>query len=205
VPVAFDCECGNRWWSPPDVGCRICGPSATSVPDPVVWSIDRLPGTAVFLSGQLRDGERFARVVAMGITDFVDVAGGAHYVWRPSADEIAAAGVAYVEIAGVEDTNTDLPDFAFERVAEALADAARRGEKALVFCAAGLKRSPHLLYGVLRSRGYEPDAAWATLVTARPCLDPWQPYLDAAERWLADVTPTAARLRRDRRPCTRQR
>src|SRR6266542_2961581 len=148
MPVAFDCECGNRWWSPPDVGCRICGPSATSVPEPVVWSVDRVPGTDVFLSGQLRDRDRFAQLIAMGLKVFVDVAGGAHSVWRPSADEIAAADVSYVEIAGIEDTNTDLPDFAFERVAQALAASASRGERALVFCAAGWKRAPHLLYGV---------------------------------------------------------
>lgn len=185
MPVAFDCECGNRWWSPPDVGCRICGPAATSVPDPIVWSVDRVPGTDVFLSGQLRDWERFAQMIAMGMTVFVDIAGGAHYVWRPSAEEIAAAGVSYVEIEGVEDMNTDLPAFAFEQLAEAVAEATLKGQRALVFCAAGLKRSPHLLYGVLRSWGFDAEAAWARLLAARPCLDPWQPYLDAAERWLA--------------------
>jgi hypothetical protein len=48
MPVSFECECGNRSWSPPDVDCTICGPLATSVADPIVWSVDRVPGTEVF-------------------------------------------------------------------------------------------------------------------------------------------------------------
>src|SRR5437763_1180206 len=163
MPVAFECECGNRWWSPPDVGCASCGPVATSVPDPIVWSVDRLPGTDVFLSAQLRDRERFAEIVAMGITSFVDIAGGAHYVWRPTEHEIAEAAVSYAVVAGVEDTNRDLPDFAFEHVASALREAGDKKQRTLVFCAAGLKRSPHLLFGVLRSWGLDAERAWALL------------------------------------------
>jgi hypothetical protein len=55
----------------------------------------------------------------------------------------------------------------------------------LVFCAAGLKRSPHLLYGVLRSWGYGAKPAWDAVTSARPFVDPWDAYLAAAERWLA--------------------
>jgi hypothetical protein len=188
MPVAFDCECGQRWWSPPDVTCTVCGPSATATPDPVIWSVDRIQlpwRDGIFLSAQLRDAARFAEVAALGIRVFVDVAGGAPYVWRPSADEIAAAGVTYVEIAGVEDLNTDLPPFAFRRVAEALGHAVATEQKTLLFCAAGLKRSPHLLYGVLRSWRFTPRSAWKAIVDARPFVDPWQPYLEAAERWVA--------------------
>ena len=188
MPVAFDCECGQRWWSPPHVTCTVCGPSATATPDPIIWSVDRIPlpwRGAIFLSAQLRDPERFADVAALGIRVFVDVAGGAHYVWRPSAEAIAAAGATYVEIPGVEDLNRDLPHFAFQRVAEALGDAVATEQKALLFCAAGLKRSPHLLYGVLRGWGFGARAAWEAIVAARPFVDPWRPYIDAAERWAA--------------------
>jgi hypothetical protein len=43
---------------------------------------------------------------------------------------------------------------------------------------------PHLLYGVLRACGSDASTAWDTVATARPFVDPWQPSLDAAERWL---------------------
>lgn len=185
MPVAFDCECGSRWWSPPDVGCVSCGPGGSSTPDPVVWSVDRVPGTDWFLSAQLRDRNRFAEIVSLGISSFIDVAGGASYVWRPTQEEIVERGVRYIRIDGVEDTNVGLPDFAFDQVAAALVDAETMRQGALLFCAAGLKRSPHLLYGVLRSRGHDRDSAWATLATARPFVDAWHPYLNAAERWVA--------------------
>jgi hypothetical protein len=185
MPVAFDCECGRRWWSPPDVGCADCGPSATATPDPVVWSIDAVPGTSIHLSGQLGHLARFEAILERGIERFVDVAGAAHYVWRPDATAIAASGVTYVEVAGVEDTNVDLPDSAFDRVLAALEPARAAAQPTLLFCAAGLKRSPHLLYGVLRAWGSDVDAAWRTVTQARPIVDPWPPYLDAAERWLA--------------------
>lgn len=58
------------------------------------------------------------------------------------------------------------------------------GRHALV-CAAGLKRSPHLLYGVLRSWGYGAKPAWDAIIAARPFVDLWETYLAAAERWLA--------------------
>jgi hypothetical protein len=155
-----------------------------SIPDPVVWSVGQIPGTSVFLSAHLRDRERFAELVGLGIQVFVDVAGDAPYVWRPDEGELTSAGVRYVRIDGVEDINIDLPDFAFDEVAAALIDA-RQGVLTLVFCAAGLKRSPHLLYGVLRSWGYDPKPAWEAIISARSFVDPWDPYLASAERWLA--------------------
>jgi hypothetical protein len=184
VPVGFDCPCGHRWWSPPDIHCPTCGPGIAAQPDPIVWSLSAVPGTSLYLSGHLRTTERFQELVAAGIEVFVDIAGAAPYVWRPSDEAIAQAGVRYECVDGVEDTNLDLPDRAFEAVAGALEEA-RTGRPTLVFCAAGLKRSPHLLYGVLRSWGYDQAGAWDAIVTARPFVDPWQPYLDAAERWLA--------------------
>lgn len=184
MPVAFDCPCGQRWWSPPDVACSRCGPGVASIPDPVVWSVGQIPGTSAFLSGHLRNDERFSELVGSGIEVFVDVAGNAPYVWRPSEEAIAVSGTRYIRIDGVEDTNIDLPEFAFEAVAAALKDV-RHGVRTLVFCAAGLKRSPHLLYGVLRSWGYEVESAWKAIITARPFVDPWDPYLVSAERWLA--------------------
>jgi hypothetical protein len=183
VPVAFDCACGTRWWSPPDVACSRCGPAVASTPDPIVWSVGQIPGTSVFLSGHLRNDERFTELVRSGIEVFVDVAGSAPYVWRPNEEAIASAGARYVRINGVEDTNVDLPDFAFDAVAAALEDA-RRGAQTLLFCAAGLKRSPHLLYGVLRFWGHDTRSAWEAITTARPFVDPWDAYLTAAERWL---------------------
>jgi hypothetical protein len=185
MPIAFDCECGSRWVSPPEIHCRDCGPLSTATPDPVVWSVDPVPGTTIFLSGQLRDPERFDAIRSSGIERFVDVAGAAHFVWRPDAAAIARTAVAYVEIIGVEDTNVDLPDSAFDRVLAALEPARAAAQPTLLFCAAGLKRSPHLLYGILRAWGHDAETAWRTVTAARPIVDPWQPYLDAAERWLA--------------------
>jgi len=155
----------------------------------MIWSVDRLPETDVFLSAHLRGRERFAEIVSMGIGVFVDIAGAAHYVWRPGEEELAEHGVHYVRVDDVEDTNLDLPDFAFDRVADALAEARSKRRTALVFCAAGAKRSPHLLYGVLRSWGAATEDAWATVTAGRPFVDPWQPYLDAAERWVASRAP----------------
>src|SRR5262249_22699900 len=152
-PVAFDCPCGRRWYSPPDIGCVDCGPAAVSIPDPVIWTVGHVPGRAIAITGQMRNAERFAGFVEQGFELFVDVAGAAHYVWRPDEHAVRAAGVRYVRIEGVEDTNLDLPDFAFSQLATALDE--RPGARALVFCAAGLKRSPHLLYGVLRGWGLE--------------------------------------------------
>ena len=184
MPVAFDCVCGSRWWSPPEIACPRCGPEVASTPDPIVWSVGQIPDTPVFLSGHLRNDERFVELVGSGIEVFVDVAGGAPYVWRPDEDAVASSGTRYIRIDGVEDNNIDLPDFAFDAVATALEDA-RRGVRTLVFCAAGLKRAPHLLYGVLRSWGYDAKPAWDAVISARPFVDPWQAYLAAAERWLA--------------------
>ncbi|MGD0273757.1 MAG: hypothetical protein ABSB96_08525 [Gaiellaceae bacterium] len=183
MPVAFDCACGSRWWSPPEIACPRCGPEVASIPDPVVWSVGQIPGTSVFISGHLRNDERFMELVGLGIEVFVDVAGSAPYVWRPDGEAVASSGARYTRIVGVEDTNTDLPDFAFDAVAAALGDA-RQGVRTLVFCAAGLKRSPHLLYGVLRSWGYGVKPAWDAVIAARPFVDPWDPYLASAERWL---------------------
>ena len=198
MPVSFDCECGRRWWSPPHVGCTECGPDATAVPDPIIWSVDRIdvPHGDIFLSGQLRDPERFADLASSGISVFVDVAGAKRYVWRPTVDAIDVRGVTYMEVPGVEDVNTDLPAFAFEAVADAINDAVARKEPVLLFCAAGLKRSPHLLYGVLRSWGIDAEAAWAKISAARPFVDPWEPYLAAAERWVAMLAarPSEERL-----------
>jgi hypothetical protein len=155
-----------------------------STPDPIVWSVGQIPGTSVFLSGHLRNDERFMELVGLGIEVFVDLAGSAPYVWRPDDAAIARSGACYIRIDGVEDTNIDLPDFAFDAVAAALGDA-RRGVRTLVFWAAGLKRSPHLVYGVLRSWGYGVEPAWDAVIAARPFVDPWDRYLAAAERWLA--------------------
>ena len=184
MPVAFDCNCGTRWFSPPEIACPRCGPTVACRPDPIVWSIGQVPGTSIFLSGQMRDDDRFGELVSSGIELFVDVAGGAPYVWRPDEGAVRSLGVRYLRIDGVEDINTDLPDFAFDAAAEALEEA-RHGVQALFFCAAGLKRSPHLLFGVLRSWGYDATRAWDAVVSARPFVDPWDPYLASAERWLS--------------------
>lgn len=183
MPVAFDCACGIRWWSPPDVACARCGPAVASTPDPIVWSVGRVPGTSVFLSAQVRDDERFTELVRSGLEVFVDVAGEAPYVWRPDEGAIRRAGIQYVRIEGVEDINTELPGFAFDAVAAALENA-RQGMPTLLYCAAGLKRSPHLLYGVLRSWGFEAKPAWDAIIAARPFVDRWDPYLASAEQWL---------------------
>jgi hypothetical protein len=179
MPIAFDCECGIRWWSPPQLGCPTCGTNGTSVPDPVIWRIGRVPGTKISITAQMRDAERFSALVQEGYEVFVDIAGTLRHVWRPREDETVSAGVNYVLIDGVEDLNVDLPDFAFDRVAEAVA----HDRRALVFCAAGLKRSVHLVYGVLRSRGMAGEASWSAVEAARPFADRWEPYIAAAERW----------------------
>jgi hypothetical protein len=128
----------------------------------------------------MRNPARFGCFVARGISTFVDVAGDAHYVWRPDPEAIDAARVVYVRIP-LEDTNIDLPDAAFDAVDSAL-DCA--DGDVLLFCAAGLKRAPHLLYGVLRAQGREPENAWGLVAAARPMTEPYQPYIDAAERWV---------------------
>lgn len=136
-------------------------------------------GTPVTITGQMRNPARFGCFLACGFRTFVDAAGDADYVWRPDPDDVAAARVTYVRIP-IEDTNVDLPDTAFEAVASALDGA--EGD-VLLFCAAGLKRAPHLLYGVLRARGDGPADAWGRVQAARPMTDRFQPYIDAAERW----------------------
>lgn len=184
MPVRFDCqECGEPWWTPPANGCPRCGYGAVATPDPVIWTVGQLPGSRVFLSAQLRDAERFATFVRNGIRVFVDVAGDAPYVWRPDPTAVKSARVIYTRIRGVEDTNIDLPDAAFEAVAEALEDARRRATNTLLFCAAGLKRSPHLLYGALRRQGLSKVASWDAVRAARPFVEQFEPYVAAAERW----------------------
>ena len=132
------------------------------------------------------DPARFACFLARGISTFVDVAGDARYVWRPDDEAIDAAGIVYVRIP-LEDTNVDLPNAAFDAVRDALDGA--DGET-LLFCAAGLKRAPHLLYGVLRARGHGGQHAWELIRQARPMTDRFEPYIAAAERWAARwVTP----------------
>jgi hypothetical protein len=182
MPVRFECmSCDEAWWAPPGNGCPRCGEQAEAIPDPVVWTVGEVPGTNVSISGQLLERGRFHRIVGAGITVFVDVAGAHAYVWRPTAEDIRAAGVSYVRIEGVEDTNRDLPDRAFDELLAAL-DSAEECS-VLLFCAAGLKRSPHLMYGVLRRRGHDRADAWGRIAAARPFTDPFEPYIDAAERW----------------------
>jgi hypothetical protein len=184
MPVRFDClECRETWWSPPATGCPRCGDLVAAEPDPIIWQVGRVPGTRIFLSGQLRDEARFRELLRSGIRAFVDVAGARPYVWRPPPTAAARAGVSYTLVDGVEDTNLDLPDTAFAGVAAGLDAAAEEKRDVLLFCAAGLKRSPHLLYGVLLRRGLDPRAAWSSVQAARPMADPFGPYLAAAERW----------------------
>ncbi len=140
-----------------------------------------MAGTRVWITGQMRTPPRFDGFVLRGFGTFVDVAGDAHYVWRPEQEAIESAGVAYFRIP-LEDTNVDLPDAAFDAVHEALINA--DGET-LLFCAAGLKRAPHLLYGVLRAQGRDEEDAWSVVQAARPMTERFQPYIDAAERWAA--------------------
>ena len=129
----------------------------------------------------MRNPARFGCFVVRGFETFVDVAGDEHYIWRPDDATIEASGITYVRIP-LEDTNIDLPDEAFDAVASAVAAA---GGETLLFCAAGLKRAPHLLYGVLRAHGRDADEAWKVVAAARPMTDRFQPYIDAAERWAA--------------------
>lgn len=182
MPVRFDCQsCGEPWWAPPANGCPRCGYFARATPDPVIWTCGQVAGTSVWITGQMRTPPRFDSFVLRGFGTFVDVAGDAHYVWRPDEPAIEAAGVTYVRIP-LEDTNVDLPDEAFDAVRTALD---RVEGAALLFCAAGLKRAPHLLYGVLRARGQGAEEAWARISAARPMTEPFQPYVTAAERWAA--------------------
>ena len=190
MPVGFDCACGFRWFSPPAIACPRCGPRVASTPDPIIWSAGQVPGTSIWLTAQMRDEERFARFVEQGIEVFVDVAGSASYIWRPDAASVREHEIRYVRVDDVDDTNIDLPEFAFDAVASALEEG-RAGRSSIVFCAAGLKRSPHLLYGVLRSWGYDAASAWAAVSAARPFVDQWDPYLVAAERWVASRTVSA--------------
>jgi protein tyrosine phosphatase (PTP) superfamily phosphohydrolase (DUF442 family) len=180
MPVRFDCQtCGEPWWAPPGNGCPTCGYDAVATPDPIIWSCGQVPGTRIFVTGQMRDANRFAGFVGDGFRTFVDVAGDAAYVWRPDETAIRAAGVAYTRIP-LEDTNVELPGRAFAAVRDALE--AATGDT-LLFCAAGLKRAPHLLYGVLLGRGYEPRHAWRLVAAARPMTEQFAPYIADAERW----------------------
>jgi protein tyrosine phosphatase (PTP) superfamily phosphohydrolase (DUF442 family) len=139
MPVRFDClTCGEPWWAPPSNGCPNCGYEARATPDPIIWTCRQVVGTRISITGQMRNPARFGCLLARGFGTFVDVAGDAHYVWRPDGATIEAAGIAYIRIP-LEDTNVDLPDFAFEIVRDVLDDA--DGE-VLLFCAAGLKRAP---------------------------------------------------------------
>ena len=180
MPVRFDCEtCGEPWWAPPANGCPTCGYDARATPDPVIWTCGHVAGTSISITGQMRNPARFGCFLVRGFRTFVDAAGDAHYVWRPDEEAIHHAGVDYVRVA-IEDTNVDLPDEAFAAVASALD---RAEGDVLLFCAAGLKRAPHLLYGVFRARGLDADHAWQLIKAARPMTDRFQPYIDAAERW----------------------
>ncbi|MBA3717523.1 MAG: hypothetical protein H0W87_04755 [Actinobacteria bacterium] len=182
MPVRFDCHsCGEPWWAPPGNACPTCGYDAVATPDPIIWGHGQVPGTSIFVTGQMRDRERFDGFLSAGFRTFIDVAGDAAYVWRPDPTTIRSAGVAYTRIA-IEDTNVELPMSAFTAARDALE--AADGDT-LLFCAAGLKRAPHLLYGILRARGHEAERAWELVATARPMTDRFAPYISDAERWAA--------------------
>ncbi len=113
----------------------------------------------------------------------------------PTTRRSTPQAIVYVRIP-LEDTNVDLPNAAFDAVRDALNGA--DGET-LLFCAAGLKRAPHLLYGVMRARGHGPQQAWELISQARPMTDRFEPYIAAAERWAATSSSASiARLRPSR-------
>lgn len=187
MPVEFTCDrCGRNWYSPPGTGCETC-PGAKSTPDPVVWNVGLVRGTNILISAHLRSWERFQRLILDGVTTMIDVAGDPtqEYVWRPSDSDIRQNFLQYELIENVVDDNIALPAHAFDRVHQILSESADNGYYTLLFCAAGLKRSPHLLYGHLRRLGHDSSEAWRLVQEARPMASIWPPYIESAEKWVA--------------------
>ena len=174
MPVRFDCQaCGEPWWAPPANGCPRCGYDARAIPDPIIWTCGQVAGTRIWITGQMRTPPRFDGFVSAASTPSSTSPATPTTSGARTSAAVEAVGVRYVRIP-VEDTNVDLPDEAFEAVRGALDSA--EGDTVL-FCAAGLKRAPHLLYGVLRRRG-----APRTRRGAGPCGSPDDRPIPAVHR-----------------------
>lgn len=186
-PVRFDCEgCGIPWFVPGQTGCDTCGPGTPAVVDERVWELSYFPALPFYLTGHLRDEDRFKYIVGLGVKVVIDVAGDPDgtFVWRPSSEDFDRHGMDHILIEDVADNGVAIPSHAFEASSQAALAAWGRGHIPLFHCAAGLRRSPALVYGFLRRIGLSPDVAKAVVVGTRPFVDLTTEYVTSAELWL---------------------
>jgi len=90
------------------------------------------------------------------------------------------AGITHVTIYDTDADRADLPNL--DRVAEGVRAARARGEKVLVFCGQGVRRSPLAAAWYLhRSEGLTLDQAYERIRGVRPQIEP-------AAAWIGDTT-----------------
>lgn len=120
-------------------------------------------------------GEADARRLAlMRVTDVLDLRAEA-----PDQSAIyAPLGIHYLRVPMIDDGRRQ-PVSAYVEGVTFVRNALARGGKAYVHCAAGLYRSPSMIYAVLRSMGYSPTEAWDKIIQARPSAK--RQYIAGAE------------------------
>jgi predicted protein tyrosine phosphatase len=135
----------------------------------------------------MKDEERLLRIVqGMDMRHIVEITSDPDmkYSWRPHPDRYRELGVTYTLIEDCYDDGESIDFEVFDKVFVAVLAALANGENVLVHCAAGLRRSPHAVYAVLRRLGHNKHAAWWMVHQSRPWADQHKPYIDSAERWV---------------------
>lgn len=120
-----------------------------------------------------------ASLRAHGITDVIDLRGEPHAHEAPNPDWYDGSGIAYHYVPML-DRGGDEPPEPYWQGLDLVRATVRKHGKAAIHCAAGISRSPSMVYAVLRDRGLDPDEAWGTITRVRPSVD--AQYVASAER-----------------------
>lgn len=127
----------------------------------------------IALGSGVWDADDVVSIVADGITDVLDCCGDVSHLYR-------RAPIAYLSCPTPDDGKPKDADWFLHGVAFASGALQTRNGRVLIYCAAGINRSPAMCYALLRLLGHAPAEAEAMILRARPLVG--TRYRDDAER-----------------------
>lgn len=149
-----------------------------------------LPRLAV---GSAPENEADARrLQSLGVTHVLDVRLpmdlGVNTTGAPAL--YAPLGIRYHRTPMVDDGSQKPPATYVDAVSFIARALARPGTKVFVHCAAGMYRSPSVVYAALRAMGYSADDAWRTVRAGRSIAEPqYLPGAEASVPYLPRIEP----------------